>query len=301
MSQSSGQPGTKSPAATSAGGMVLRARHFEFRFPRPPMIMGILNVTPDSFSDGGQFLDPSAAAEQALRLEAEGADIIDIGGESTRPNARPVSETEEMGRVIPVLERLAGRLKAPISIDTVKPGVARAALERGAAIVNDVAASRMTPEMWELVAESGAGYVVMHMQGTPPTMQTRPQYGDVEEEVGAFFADRLARLAGMGVAAESLILDVGIGFGKTAAHNLRLLAALETFKKWRRPMLLGASRKSFIGAVAGGVEPRGRLPGSLAAACWAAAHGADIVRAHDVAETRQALAVTRAILAADQS
>jgi dihydropteroate synthase len=300
MNENSTKPGAAAPGRDDQT-MVLRARGFEFHFPRPPMVMGILNVTPDSFSDGGRFLDPVAAVDRALGREAQGADIIDIGGESTRPNAIPVPEAEELRRVVPVLEKLAGVLKVPVSIDTVKPRVARAALELGAAIVNDVAASRMTSEMWDLVAETRAGYVVMHMQGDPQTMQAQPRYADVVEEVSAFFADRLARLAASGVAVESIILDVGIGFGKTAGHNLRLLAALEKFKKWRRPMLLGLSRKSFIGAVAGGAAAEQRLPGSLAAACWAAACGAQILRVHDVAETRQALAVTSAILAADRA
>jgi dihydropteroate synthase len=261
------------------------------------MLMAVLNVTPDSFSDGGRFLDPEAAVDQALKLEAEGADILDLGGESTRPHATPVSEPEELRRVVPVLRKLEGRLRIPISIDTMKPGVARVALELGAAIVNDVAASRMADAMWRLVAESGAGYVVMHMQGTPRDMQSSPHYDDVVAEVDAFFRDRLTRLPAQGVPLEQVILDVGIGFGKTVPHNLQLLAALGQFRKWGRPLLLGASRKSFIAAVAGEVEAAGRLPGSLAAACWAAQRGAQIIRVHDVAATRQALAVTRAILA----
>ena len=277
--------------------MILRARSFEFRFPRRPMLMGILNVTPDSFSDGGSFLDPAVAVAHALRMEAEGADLIDIGGESTRPNAVPVPEEEELRRVVPVLKQLAGRLRIPISIDTMKPAVARAAVDLGAAIVNDVAASRMSREMWDLVAQTGAGYVVMHMQGTPQTMQANPHYEDVVREVNGFFAERLAGLPARGVRPEQVVLDVGLGFGKTAEHNFRLLAALEEFTKWGRPLLLGASRKSFIGAVAGGVGLAERLPGSLAAACWAAQAGAQILRVHDVAATRQALAVTDAILA----
>ncbi|MBI5388003.1 MAG: dihydropteroate synthase [Verrucomicrobia bacterium] len=258
--------------------------------------MGILNVTPDSFSDGGLFLDADAAVDQALQLEAEGADLLDVGGESTRPNAVPVPEEEELRRVAPVLKKLAGRLKVPVSIDTMKPAVARVALDLGASLVNDVAASRMTDEMWRLVAHSGAGYVVMHTQGTPQTMQVHPQYDDVAREVGEFFRERLDRLSSLGVRAEQVILDVGIGFGKTVAHNLRLLAALGEFRTFQRPLLVGASRKSFLSAVAGG-GVRERLPGSLAAACWAAQAGAQIVRVHDVAATRQALAVTAAIQA----
>jgi dihydropteroate synthase len=259
--------------------------------------MGILNVTPDSFSDGGRYLDPEAAVDQALRLEAEGADILDVGGESTRPQAVPVPEEEELRRVAPVLERLAGRLRIPISIDTMKPQVARAALDLGAAVVNDVAASRMSEAMWDLVARSGAGYVLMHMKGQPSTMQARPCYRDVLAEVNAFFGERLRSLPTRGVQLDQVVLDVGIGFGKTVEHNLRLLAGLGAFRKWGRPLLVGVSRKSFIGAVAGGVEAARRLPGSLAAACWAAQTGAQIVRVHDVAATRQALAVAGAILA----
>ena len=261
------------------------------------MLMGILNVTPDSFSDGGSFLDPAVAVAHALQMEAEGADLIDIGGESTRPNAVPVPEEEELRRVVPVLEQLAGRLRIPISIDTMKPAVARVAVDLGAAIVNDVAASQMSQEMWDLVAQTGAGYVVMHMQGTPQTMQINPHYDDVVREVNGFFAGRLAELSALGVRPEQVVLDVGLGFGKTAEHNFRLLSALEEFTKWRRPLLVGASRKSFIGAVAGGAGLAERLPGSLAAACWAARAGAHILRVHDVVATRQALAVTGAILA----
>lgn len=277
--------------------MVLRARQFVFQFPRPMLIMGILNVTPDSFADGGRFLDPEAAVARALQMEAEGADLIDIGGESTRPQAAPVSEAEELRRVRPVLERLAGRVRVPISIDTMKPAVARAALGLGAALVNDVAAHREDGAMWEAVAEAGAGYVIMHMQGTPQTMQVHPHYDDVVREVGEFFAERLARLERAGVSCQQVVLDVGLGFGKTAAHNFRLLAALGEFRKFQRPMLVGASRKSFLGAAAGGVPVGERLPGSLAAACWAAQAGAQIVRVHDVAATRQALAVWDAIQA----
>ena len=292
------EPFTHPPEAAAAAKepMTLRAREFEFHFPRPPLLMGILNVTPDSFSDGGKFLDAEAAMEQALRLEAEGAEILDLGGESTRPGATPVSEEQELRRVLPVLRKLAGRIKIPISIDTMKPGVARAALELGASIVNDVAAGPRPRAMWVLVAQTGAGYVVMHSRGTPRTMQSSPCYDDVVRAVDEFFSERLACLSALGVPLDQVVLDVGLGFGKTPAHNFRLLAALGEFIKWRRPLLLGASRKSFIGAVAGGAGVDKRLPGSLAAACWAAQAGAQIIRVHDVAATRQALAVTGAIL-----
>src|ERR1041385_1028680 len=193
--------------------MLLRARQFEFHFPRPALVMGVVNVTPDSFSDGGKFFDTKAAVEHGLKLVEEGADILDIGGESTRPRATPVPEAEELRRVIPVIEQLAARVKIPISIDTMKPAVARAAIAAGASIVNDIAANREDDAMWRVVAESGAGYVAMHMQGTPQTMQANPRYHDVVAEVGDFFSDRLRRLEAAEVKAEHVILDVGIGFG----------------------------------------------------------------------------------------
>jgi dihydropteroate synthase len=277
--------------------MILRARQFEFTFPRPALVMGVINVTPDSFSDGGKYLLSGPAVKHASDLIAAGADIIDIGGESTRPGARPVSEDEELRRVLPVIEGLAGQVKVPLSIDTMKPAVARAALQAGASLVNDVAANRSDPEMWRVAAESGAGYVLTHMQGTPQTMQREPSYQNIVAEVGGFFAERLGKLKTFGVSHERVVLDVGIGFGKTAEHNLELLAGLESFREWNRPLLLGVSRKSFIARVAGDVEATARLPGSLACACWAVQHGVSIIRTHDVAETRQAIRMTEAILA----
>lgn len=280
--------------------MIFRARHFEFSFPRPVMVMGIVNVTPDSFSDGGRFLDPAAAVDHALQLITEGAEVIDVGGESTRPNATPVSEQEERRRVLSVVEKLASQVRVPISIDTMKLAVARAALEAGASIVNDIGANRTDPAMWETVAEAGAGYVLMHMQGTPQTMQQKPVYGEVVREVGDFFSERLARIEAAGLGPEHVILDVGIGFGKTSEHNLRLLAALRSFTKWGRPLLVGVSRKSFVGKLDGqlGLTPvEARLPGSLACACWAAEAGVNMVRTHDVTATRQALRMIEAIMA----
>src|SRR5258708_4770531 len=191
--------------------MLLRCRHFEFTFPRPALIMGVVNVTPDSYSDGGQLLEPSAAVARALQLVGEGADLIDIGGESTRPNAVPVSEAEELRRVLPVVERLAGHVKVPISIDTVKPGVARAALQAGASLVNDIGAGREDLEVWRVVAEAGAGYVVTHIKGTPQTMQHGPADHDVAAEVGEFFSERLGRLIAFGISMDHIVLDVGIG------------------------------------------------------------------------------------------
>jgi dihydropteroate synthase len=276
--------------------MLLRARQFEFVFPRPALVVGVVNVTPDSFSDGGRFLQRESAVGHALELVAQGADILDIGGESSRPGAQPVSEAEELRRVMPVVEALAGRVRVPLSIDTVKAAVARAALGAGASFVNDVAASHTNPEMWRVVAEARAGYVCMHSQGTPQTMQLQPAYADVVREVADFFDERLERLNIAGVGPAQTVLDPGFGFGKSVAHNLQLLAGLATLARARRPLLIGVSRKSFIGTVAG-ADVAQRLAGSLACAGWAVAAGAQIIRTHDVAETVQAVRVTEAILA----
>ena len=276
--------------------MTFRARQFAFEFPRPTLLMGIVNVTPDSFSDGGLWLDPDAAVTHAHELVRQGADIIDVGGESTRPGAAPVPVAEELRRVLPVLERLCRELAVPISIDTQKPEVARAGLAAGAAIVNDIGANREDDTLWRDVAEAGAGYVCMHMQGTPQTMQSAPAYEDVVAAVDAFFADRLARLQAVGVVADQVVLDVGIGFGKTLGHNLRLLAALPGFTRHGRPLMLGVSRKSFLGRLLGTGVPD-RLPGALACTSWAVSAGAQIVRTHDVAATRDAARMTEAIRA----
>lgn len=257
--------------------------------------MGIVNVTPDSFSDGGQFCDTDAAVSHGLDLAKQGAAILDIGGESSRPGAARVSEREELDRVIPVIEGLAARTQVPLSIDTMKPAVARAALTAGASIVNDIAANREDDAMWRLVAETGAGYVAMHMQGLPQTMQSHPAYQDVVAEVRDFFRDRKERLNDAGVALEQVVFDVGIGFGKSLEHNLQLLNALRSFTTLERPVLLGVSRKSFIGALTG-ANVAERLPGSLACACLAVTAGVQIIRTHDVTETVQAVRVTEAIL-----
>jgi len=278
------------------GDLIFRARRFEFVFPRPALVMGVVNITPDSFSDGGKYFDTNAAVARALELVAQGAEILDIGGESTRPGARPVNEAEELRRVIPVIEKLAAKVKIPLSIDTVKPTVARAALQAGASIVNDVAAQREDDAMWRVVAEFGAGYICMHAQGTPQTMQTNPVYADVVREVGEFFGGRLKKLNARGVTADRVVLDVGIGFGKTPGHNLQLLAALRSFTKWQRPLLLGVSRKSFIGKLLG-ADVNARLPASLACATLAVESGVQIIRTHDVAETVQAVRMTEAVLA----
>ncbi len=261
--------------------------------------MGVVNVKPDSFSDGGEYFDQAAAVARGEELAAQGAEIIDVGGESTRPGAEPVSEAEELRRVIPVIEELAGRIRAAISVDTMKPAVARAALQAGTSIVNDVAANRTDDSMWRLVAETGAGYVVMHMQGTPQTMQVKPVYEDVVREVNEFFADRLRKLNDCGVKADQTVLDVGIGFGKTLEHNLQLLGGLKSFTTLRRPLLLGVSRKSFIGKVTGDGET-GPLPGTLACTVLGWEAGVRMFRTHDVAATLQALRMTEAILAREK-
>lgn len=260
------------------------------------MVMGIVNVTPDSFSDGGQFLDSAAAVAHAVEQVAQGAEIIDVGGESSRPGAEPVSEAEELRRVLPVIQGLAARVTVPISIDTQKPAVARAALQAGASVVNDIAAGRNDDEMWRVVAEAKAGYICLHMQGTPTTMQLNPVYADVVQEVRYFFVDRLERLKRAGVEAVQVVLDPGIGFGKALEHNLQLLAGLGRFTSLERPVLLGVSRKSFIGKLLG-VEVPVRLPAALACACLAVEAGARMIRAHDVAETLQAVRMAEAILA----
>jgi dihydropteroate synthase len=277
----------------TANKIILRARQFEFVFPRPALTMGVVNVTPDSFFDGGKFLNPRLAVAHALKLVGQGADILDIGGESTRPGATPVTEGEELQRVLPVIKKLAGRIKIPLSIDTMKPAVARAALQAGASIVNDVAANRENGEMWKIVAEFRAGYVVMH---APRTMRKTPVYADVTREVGGFFRDRLKTLRACGVAPQQIILDVGIGFGKTLEHNLALLANLRRFTTFRRPLLLGVSRKSFMGKLLG-ADLKERLPASLACASLAVAAGVQVIRAHDVVETVQAVRMTEAALA----
>jgi dihydropteroate synthase len=253
--------------------------------------MGILNVTPDSFSDGGCFLDAGRAIARGEAMIAEGAELIDVGGESTRPGAAPVDEAEELRRVIPVVRALASRTRAVISVDTRKAGVARAALDAGAGIINDIEAQRSDPELWKAVAATGAGYVLMHMQGSPQTMQVDPQYDDVVAEVTGFFRERLQRLEEAGVPRDQVLLDPGIGFGKTLEHNLALIRGLGVISALDRPILLGVSRKSFIGRLFG-AEPQQRLGASVACALWAAGSGAGVFRVHDVAETVQALRMT---------
>jgi dihydropteroate synthase len=273
--------------------MIFRARQFEFVFPRPALVMGVVNVTPDSFSDGGNFLDVSDAVAHALKLVAQGADILDIGGESTRPGAQPVSEADELQRVITVIEKLAPQISIPISIDTTKPAVAHAALAAGASIVNDVSGNRDNDDLWKVVSDFHAGYVCMHAAASGKDFAGENIIG----EVGEFFQEQLGNLLNrIGVIPEQVVLDVGIGFGKTLEQNLSLLAGLRSFKKLRRPLLLGVSRKSFIGKLLG-AEVNERLPASLACATLAVEAGVQIIRTHDVAETVQAVRLTEALLA----
>jgi dihydropteroate synthase len=259
-------------------------------------VMGVVNVTPDSFSDGGLFLDADAAVAHGEKLVADGASILDIGGESTRPGAEPVSEDEEMRRVVPVVEGLRG-LDAQISIDTTKLAVAEAALDAGASIVNDVAAFRFAPELAGLVADRGATCCLMHMQGEPRTMQADPHYGDVVSDVKAFLEERLAFAVGEGVAEEKVWLDPGIGFGKTVEHNLELLRRLDEICAIGRPVVIGTSRKSFLGRLTGR-EEGDRLAGTIATNVMALERGARVFRVHDVREVVDALAVASATVGA---
>ena len=253
-------------------------------------VMGIVNVTPDSFSDGGRYLDPEAGYAHGMELVGAGADLLDVGGESTRPGASPVGADEERRRVVPVIERLARRAGVPISVDTAKASVAAAALDAGAAVVNDVTAGS-DPEMLALVAQRGAGFVAMHMLGEPRTMQADPRYDDVVREVGEFLDARLDAARDAGVAPAALVADPGLGFGKTVAHNLALLAGLRRLgERLGVPLLVGPSRKAFLGAVLRGVggpagvpAPAERGDGTLAACVWALDEGAKILRVHEPA------------------
>ena len=259
-----------------------------------PIVMGVINVTPDSFSDGGEWLDPAAAVRHGHELVAQGAAVLDIGGESTRPGAEPVSEREELRRVVPVLEGLA-RAGARLSIDTSKAAVAAAALDAGATIVNDVTALRGDPRMAPLVAERGCVVCLMHMLGEPRTMQRDPRYRDVVADVQAFLGQRLAFAVGAGVDEQRIWLDPGIGFGKTIDHNLELLARLDEIVALGRPVVVGTSRKSFLGTITG--RPAGdRVPGTIATNVLALARGARVFRVHDVWQARDALLVAAATL-----
>lgn len=256
--------------------------------------MGILNVTPDSFSDGGAYATPEAAVARAIQMVGEGADLIDIGGESTRPGAAAVSRDEELRRTIPVIERLAAVVRVPISIDTSKADVARQALAAGATIVNDVTALRGDPRMAEVVSRARARVILMHMRGTPRTMQRRPRYRDVVRQVRTWLADAAHRAQRAGIARSRIWLDPGLGFGKTVRHNLELIRGLPSLVELGYPVVLGPSRKSFIGRVLD-ADVSDRLPGTLACVAWAAAQGVRVLRVHDVKATVHMLAMWHAI------
>ena len=261
-----------------------------------PQVMGVINVTPDSFSDGGLYLDVDAAVAHGEEMLRDGASILDVGGESTRPGADPVPEGQELERVVPVVERLAVGTDATVSIDTRKAAVAEAALQAGARIVNDVWAFRHAPEMAGLVASAGAGCCLMHMRGDDPrTMQDEPVYDDVVSEVKAFLEERLRFAVGEGVPEERVWLDPGIGFGKTVEHNLELLRRLEELVAIGRPLMIGTSRKTFIGRITGR-EPQDRVAGTVATTVMAFERGASVFRVHDVRDTVDALAVATATL-----
>jgi dihydropteroate synthase len=260
-----------------------------------PVVMGVVNVTPDSFSDGGEWLDPAAAIAHGHTLVAQGAAILDIGGESTRPGAEPVSAAEELRRVVPVLAGLAGA-GARLSIDTSKAVVAAAAIDAGATLVNDVTALRGDPQMAALVAERGCDVCLMHMLGEPRTMQRDPRYGDVVADVRVFLEQRMVHAVAHGIARDRVWLDPGIGFGKTIDHNLELLARLDEIVALGRPVVVGTSRKSFLGTITGGREPAERVAGTIATNVLALARGASVFRVHDVAEARDALLVAAATL-----
>lgn len=262
-----------------------------------PRVCGIVNVTPDSFSDGGRFLDPQVAVEHGLRLVAEGADLLDVGGESTRPGAAEVSAADEIARVVPVIEALARRTSVPLSIDTGKPQVMRAAVAAGAGLINDVRALRGDGAL-DAAAELGVPVCLMHMQGEPRTMQDDPRYDDVVGEVHRFLAERLFACQMAGIDKKKILVDPGFGFGKTLEHNLALLRALARFAELA-PVVAGLSRKSMIAALTGRQVPAERVAGSAAAALIAVQRGAAIVRVHDVATTRDALAVWQAVAQGD--
>lgn len=259
------------------------------------LVMGVINVTPDSFSDGGRFLDPEAAVDLGKQLISEGADLLDVGGESTRPGASPVSVEEEARRVLTVVERLKKETAAVVSVDTTKALVARAALNAGAEIINDVSAMRFDPEMICVAAEKGAGVVLMHMKDSPKDMQTSPVYADLMGDITSFLRERMEVLVAAGIPRESIVLDPGLGFGKTVAHNLELVRRLAEFGRLGRPILIGPSRKSFIGAVLD-LPVSERLEGTAAAVALSVVNGASIVRVHDVRAMVRVVRMTEAIV-----
>jgi dihydropteroate synthase len=262
--------------------------------------MGIVNVTPDSFSDGGQFIDADRAVCHALSLVDDGADILDIGAESTRPGAEPVPEDEEIRRVLPVIERVAKRVSVPISVDTTKAEVARRAIEAGAVIVNDVSGLTGDPQMPSVCARAGAGVVCMHRQGTPQTMQIAPRYDDVVAEIAEYLSGRIKDLEQQGIAHERIIIDPGIGFGKTSAHNLAILRNVARFRTMGRPVLIGHSRKRFLSKLLGRTVDE-LVAGTIGVAVALALQGTDVLRVHDVRAVRDALAACREIMKSDDA
>jgi dihydropteroate synthase len=261
-----------------------------------PLVMGVLNVTPDSFSDGGRFDSAERAVARAEEMVAEGADLIDVGGESTRPGSQPVPPDVQIGRVVPVIAALRKQaLPVTLSVDTTRAAVAEAALEAGAHVVNDVSAGRDDPGLLPLVARRRAAVVLMHMQGTPATMQDDPRYGDVTREVADFLRERARAAAAAGVDERRVLLDPGIGFGKTAGHNLELLRRLADLAALGRPLVVGTSRKGFIGKVTGVTDPAERLFGTAATVAWSLANGAAVIRVHDVGPMSQVARMVRAI------
>jgi len=260
--------------------------------------MGILNVTPDSFSDGGRYLDPGAACARALEMEQEGADVVDIGAESSRPGAAPVGEEEELRRLMPVVTEVCRRVRIPVSVDTTKSRVAKQALDAGAALINDITALRGDPDMSSLIAESGAGIVLMHMQGSSQTMQEHPWYDDVTNDIRVFFRERMDVACASGIQPEQIILDPGFGFGKNLNHNLAVLANLDAFQELERPLMVGISRKAFVGRVVGREGFEGRLLGAAGAVATAIILGARMVRVHDVAQMRDVIRMVEAIVGA---
>ena len=276
--------------------MLWKLRNRSLDLTRSGLIMGVLNVTPDSFSDGGEFLTADKATERGLQMAAEGAHIIDVGGESTRPGSQPVTAEVELRRVIPVIENLRAKLDVPISIDTSKAEVARAAIEAGASIVNDVTGGQGDDQMLPLVAETKSALIIMHMQGTPRTMQIQPRYTDVIAEISEFFRQQYASAIGLNIDPMAIAFDPGIGFGKTLEHNLEVLAQLEQLRAHDRALVVGVSRKSFLGRLIGSPEVRNRLIPGVALTSLLRARGADVFRVHDVRENVYALQVTEAIL-----
>lgn len=275
--------------------LIVEAAHHRLHLSERPLLMGVLNVTPDSFFDGGLYESQTSAIARAKQMVEEGADIIDIGAESSRPGSNPISEREEMKRLIPIVEAVHDVVPVPLSVDTTKSGVARRAIQAGAVMVNDISALTFDPDMARVVSESGAAVVLMHMQGVPRTMQRAPRYGDVVKEVRAFLADRIQAADAAGISRKRIILDPGIGFGKLLEHNLTLLAHLKMLTDLGRPLLVGLSRKGFIGQILG-QSVRERLFGTAAAVAMAVQQGVGILRVHDVDAMRDVIRTVTAII-----